>query len=314
MPIHFTNSARRQFLKIAGSGVALNASKSLAGGDIESASSTKRQPKPIDEDLIVILNDTHIGEKHPSDATVPSNLRFIVDKLIRTAQKPACVIINGDLALKDGQAGDYRHFSQLVQPLREAEIETHLTLGNHDNRDVFYAVLTHERREDPPLQSAHVSVVKTRHANLFLLDSLKETMVTQGTVGSEQRNWLAQALDQHADKAAIIVTHHNPRLGGDPVHFPGGLIDSQELWNMITQRKHVKAYIHGHIHDRGFAKHRGVHIINTLATSYVADPKTSTTGWTSIRMNEGGALLTTHTTDSGHPWNGKAKRLRWNHT
>ena len=314
MPIHFTNSARRQFLKIAGSGVALNASMSLAGGDLESASSTKRRSKPIDEDLVVILNDTHIGEKHPPDAAVPSNLRFIVDKLTSQTQKPASVIINGDLALKDGQPGDYRHFSRLVQPLREAEIETHLTLGNHDNREVFYEVLKDERKANPPLQSLHVSVVKTRHANLFLLDSLKETMVTQGTVGSEQMNWLAQTLDKYSDKAAIIVTHHNPRLGGDPVHFPGGLIDSQELWNMITQRKHVKAYLHGHIHDRGFAKHRGVHIINTLATSYVADPKTSTTGWTSIRLNEGGALLTTHTTDNSHPWNGKAKKLRWNHT
>ena len=312
MPIHFTNSARRQFLKITGSGVALNASRSLAGGDLESASSTKRRSKPIDEDLIVILNDTHIGEKHPPDAAVPSNLRFIVDKLTSQTQKPASVIINGDLALKDGQPGDYRHFSRLVQPLREAKIETHLTLGNHDNREVFYEVLKDQRKANPPLQSLHVSVVKTRHANLFLLDSLTETMVTQGTVGSEQMNWLAKTLEKYSDKAAIIVTHHNPRLGGDPVHFPGGLIDSQELWNMITQRKHVKAYIHGHIHDRGFAKHRGVHIINTLATSYVADPKTSTTGWTTVRLNEKGALMTTYTTDQTHPWNGKEKKLRWN--
>ena len=53
-------------------------------------------------------------------------------------------------------------------------------------------------------------------------------MVTQGTVGSQQMHWLAKTLDEHAEKAAVIVTHHNPRLGGDPLHFPGGLIDSQE--------------------------------------------------------------------------------------
>ena len=72
------------------------------------------------------------------------------------------------------------------------------------------------QRRKPTLQSLHVSVAKTRHANFFLLDSLKETMVTQGTVGRQQMNWLARTLDEHSDKAAIIVTHHNPRLGGDP--------------------------------------------------------------------------------------------------
>ena len=312
MPIHLPSTDRRQFLTIAGSGAILNASGSLANDDIKKPDSRKQQPKSVDDELVVILNDTHIGEKHPPDSMVPSNLRFIVNKLTNETQKPSSVIINGDLALKDGQQGDYQHFSRLIHPLRIAEIETHLTLGNHDNREMFYEVLKDERGANPPLQSLHVSVVKTHHANFFLLDSLKETMVTQGTVGSQQMNWLAQTLDKHSDKAAIIVTHHNPRLGGDPVHFPGGLIDSKELWNMMTQRKHVKAYVHGHIHDRGFAKHRGIHIINTLATSHVADPKASTTGWTSIRLNERGALLTTYTTDPTHPWNGIEKKLRWN--
>ncbi len=54
---------------------------------------------------------------------------------------PAAVIINGDLALNDGQAGDYEHFAKLIAPLRDADIPVHLTLGNHDNRDVFYKVM-----------------------------------------------------------------------------------------------------------------------------------------------------------------------------
>lgn len=314
MPIHFPRPGRRQFLTLAGSGLVLDASNPLSGNDIEPPASGVRPPTSVDEELVVVLNDTHIGEKHPPNSPVPSKLRFIVNTLTDESRQPACVIINGDLALKDGQPGDYQHFSRLIQPLRNAEIETHLTLGNHDNREVFYEVLKEERKINPPLKSLHVSVIKTRHANFFLLDSLKKTMVTQGTIGNQQMNWLAQALDRHSNKAAIIVTHHNPRLGGDPAHFPGGLIDSQELWNMITQRPHVKAYVHGHIHDRGFAKHRGIHIINTLATSYVANPKTSTTGWTSIRLSKTGALLTTHTTDQTHPWNGKEQHLRWRKT
>ncbi|TWT60918.1 metallophosphoesterase family protein [Rubinisphaera italica] len=132
-------------------------------------------------------------------------------------------------------------------------------------------------------------------------------MVTQGTIGTQQLEWLASALDGWQTKPAIIVAHHNPRLGGDPLHSPGGLIDSQELWNVIGMRKWVKAYIH----DRSYAEHQGIHILNTPATSYVADPKKSTTGWTTAKLTASGVTLTTHTTDVQHPWNGESKTLTW---
>ena len=172
-------------------------------------------------------------------------------------------------------------------------------------------MLSEERPESAAVESRHVSVVETRFANFFLLDSLYETMVTPGTLGAVQRQWLAEALDARPDKAAIIMTHHNPRLGGDPAHFPGGLTDSAELWEVLASRKQVKAYIHGHIHDRNFFEHEGIHILNMPATSYVADPKLSTTGWTLARLTADGMTLTTKTTDAEHPWNGESKVLAW---
>ena len=298
MPVHLPAQNRRQFLSTVG--VAL-----VAGANTSSADDH------VDDDLVYLLNDTHIGEKHPPSSPVPSHLRQAVSELVEREKKPAAVLINGDLALKDGQPGDYRHFAELIAPLATAKINTHLTLGNHDHRATFYDVMKEQRPESLPVESRHISVVTTRHANFFLLDSLQKTMVTQGTIGPQQRQWLTMALDAHADRPAIIVTHHNPRLGGDPLHFPGGLIDSEELWNVLTARPHVKAYIHGHIHDRGVAEHRGIHILNTPATSYVADPTKSTTGWTLARFTSDGVTVTTRTTDSSHPWNGETKTLKW---
>lgn len=297
MPIHLPAQNRRQFLLTAGAGLA--ACSSVAYG------------REVEGDLVYLLNDTHIGEKQPPDSPVPSHLRRAVEELVKLKVKPTCVLVNGDLALKDGQPGDYRHFAKLLAPLHEAQLDIHLTLGNHDNREVFYDVLTEQRPQDPPVESRHISLVQTRFANFFLLDSLQETMVTPGTLGEEQRAWLAKALDAHAAKPAIVVAHHNPRLGGDPLHFPGGLRDSRELWEILAARQHVKAYIHGHIHDRTFAEHQGIHIINTPATSFVADPKLSTTGWTTARLTAGGVTLTTRTTDPEHPWHGETKTLQW---
>ncbi|MEO1971590.1 MAG: metallophosphoesterase [Pirellulaceae bacterium] len=297
MPIHLPAQNRRQFLVVAGAGVVCWSTESLG--------------RDVDDDLVYLLNDTHIGEKQPANSAVPSHLRQVVTELVAISRKPAFVLINGDLALKDGQAGDYHHFAKIVDPLREAKLDVHLTLGNHDHRGVFYQVMKQERPDTPPVTARHVSIVKTRWANFFLLDSLQKTMVTQGTLGVEQRTWLAKALDANRSKPAVIVTHHNPRLGGDPNHFPGGLIDSSELWEILAARSHVKALIHGHIHDRGTSQHQGIHIINTPATSYVADAETSTTGWTTARLTAAGVVLTTHTTNPQHEWNGQEKRLTW---
>lgn len=298
MPVHLPAQNRRQFLFTLGAGF-LTCSAGVFAKDSQQS------------DIIYLLNDTHIGEKHPENSPVPSHLRKVVSELVNLEQKPACVLINGDLALRDGQPGDYRHFAKLIRPLQKAKIDTHLTLGNHDERDVFYSVMQEEQPETPPVKSKHISVVQTPHANFFLLDSLHKTMVTQGTLGAEQRTWLANALDAHADKPAIIMTHHNPRLGGDPNHFPGGLTDSVELWEILAPRKQVKAYIHGHIHHRSNAEHKGIHIINTPATSYVGNPKASTTGWTIAKLSPQGITLTTRTTDDQHPWNHQSKTLTW---
>lgn len=297
MPVHLPAQNRRQFLITVGAGFVTYATGAFA--------------KETQEEIVYLLNDTHIGEKHPENSPVPSHLRQVVKELTSLKQKPACVLINGDLALKDGQPGDYRHFAKLIHPLHEAKIETHLTLGNHDDREVFYKVMKVEQPDNPPVKSRHISVVQTKYANFFLLDSLHKTMVTQGTLGKEQRTWLANALDAHPDKPAIIVTHHNPRLGGDPLHFPGGLTDSAELWEILTKRPQVKAYVHGHIHHRSHAGHQGIHIINTPATSYVGNRSISTTGWTVAKLTPDSITLTTRTNDENHAWNQKTKTLKW---
>ncbi|MCA9022725.1 MAG: metallophosphoesterase, partial [Planctomycetaceae bacterium] len=132
MPVHLPAQNRRQFLFTLGAGF-ITCSAGAFASETQS------------DDIVYLLNDTHIGEKHPANSPVPTHLRQVVSELVNLKQKPACVLINGDLALKDGQPRDYRHFAKLIRPLREAKIDTHLTLGNHDERDVFYGVMQEEQ-------------------------------------------------------------------------------------------------------------------------------------------------------------------------
>lgn len=264
-----------------------------------------------DESLIAILNDTHIGQKQPADSQNPSHLRETVKWLLALDKRPAVVLINGDLALLDGQPGDYAAFLELIRPLRESGLPIHLTLGNHDDREVFFEAVRKSEPAPPLDESKHIGVVETSFANLFLLDSLQAVNKAPGELGQPQLEWLTKMLAARSTKPAIIIAHHNPRLGGDPKHFPGGLEDSDALWQMLAPRKHVKAYIHGHIHDWSLAAHQDIHIVNTPAVSYVANPKLSTTGWTMARLSERSIELTIHTHIADHAWNGERKMLEW---
>lgn len=265
----------------------------------------------VDLDRVAILNDTHIGEHHPEDAPVPANLRQTVNWLVGLERLPAAVIINGDLALSDGQPGDYQRFIKLIAPLREAGIPVHLTLGNHDNREAFLQVMPPEPGDTPPVLSKHVSMVPLAKANLFLLDSLKGPHQTQGQLGKDQHLWLGRMLDAHADKPALIFAHHNPRVGGEEKFYPGGLEDTTSLWDLMVLRPQVKAYIHGHLHQRSFSKHRDIHIVDTPATSFVRRPEESTTGWTMMQLATGLGEFTTLTHAIGHVWNRAVEKLAW---
>ena len=75
-----------------------------------------------------------------------------------------------------------------------------------------YEILTEQRPEKPPVESRQIAVIETQHANFFLLDSLQKTMVTQGTIGTQQLEWLSSALDGAQAKPAIIVAHHHYQL------------------------------------------------------------------------------------------------------
>ena len=82
MPVHLPAQNRRQFLFTLGAGF-LTCSAGVFAKDSQQS------------DIIYLLNDTHIGEKHPENSPVPSHLRKVVSELVSLEQKPACVLIPG---------------------------------------------------------------------------------------------------------------------------------------------------------------------------------------------------------------------------
>lgn len=303
MPLHLAPVSRRDFL--IRSTAAMTSLAMLPSGWAS---------EPGDANHFALLSDTHIPE-HPEvearGVNMTANLQRVVSQLCLLEQKPAGVIINGDCAYLRGLPKDYANLALCVEPLGVAGLPLHLTMGNHDDRGPLYEALTAQRPANPPVQSKHVSVIETPHANLFLLDSLTEVNVVTGEFGDAQRHWLVQSLDARQDKPAIIIAHHNPQFQAPADGRPwGGLRDTQAFFELLKSRTHVKAYVYGHTHNWSLDQLEGIHLINLPPVAYVFS-ESHPNGWVDAWLRRDGIDLQLHTLDPEHPQSGERVQLAW---
>ncbi|HEY5312886.1 MAG TPA: metallophosphoesterase [Pirellulales bacterium] len=301
MPLHIAPLSRRRFL----------AGSLAAGGSLLWLPSAWSAETSGDTDRWALLSDTHIAAdpaKVQRGVNMADNLHRVADQLQALSPRPAGVLISGDCALNSGLAGDYATLSGLLEPLWKADLPIHLTLGNHDDRPVFRSALAERLTDGRPLESRQATVIESPRANWFVLDSLEAVNHTPGRLGAEQLAWLGRALDQRRDKPALVVAHHNPIFGQPARNM--GLQDTNELFEVLVPRKHVKAYIFGHTHHWDLRQHEGIHLVNLPPVAYLfkaGDPN----GWVEARLADGSVQLELHALDAKHPANGQKLNLAW---
>ena len=312
MSIHMIPITRRRFLHVSGGGtvaaIAIPSVRAIPGNEV-----------PVDPHRFAFLSDTHIMADPTAEArgiNMADHLRQVVAEVAAQTTKPGGVVVNGDLAT-DGSpptAGAYRYLAQLLIPLSNLGIPIHLTMGNCDRRSLFADTLTAMLPRTPPVAGRLVNVLKTERANFFLLDSLYNTerTVTEGDLGMKQIGWLTRALDNHVEKPAIVICHHNvnqPEAKSDTAQ-KGGLRDGAELVDALLPRKHVKAFIFGHTHEWQHWELDGIHFINLPTTAYIFDPD-EPRGWVDVRLEKRGMSLMLESLDKTHPKHREKFVLRW---
>ena len=106
--------------------------------------------------------------------------------------------ITGDLTEK----GDVAAYELLKQRLARFPVETHLMLGNHDDRANYRAVFG---------GSGHVQhAVEREGAHLLFLDTLKGPPSSAGLYDAPRRDWLKAALARAAGVPVYLFMHHPP--------------------------------------------------------------------------------------------------------
>jgi Icc protein len=302
MPITLPPISRRRFL--AGS---VAAALATAYGRV----SLGLEPPKSDPNRLVLISDTHIDAdlaKVNREVTMAENLRRVAAAVAGLAVRPAAVLHAGDVAHAKGLPGDYAACVELLRPIREAGMPVHLMLGNHDDRDNLWAAVPPGR--EPLVAQRHITVMHTPHADWYLLDTLDRPDVAPGVLGEKQLAWLAGALDANPDRPAMVMTHHNPKVGTPAKFF--GLTDFQALYDVIDPRKQVKVLLFGHTHNYSVSEQPAdrPHRINLPPTGYVFN-KAWPSGWMDCTLTATGGTVKLVCLDEKHPQHGQVSELKW---
>lgn len=322
MPITLPPISRRNFLGTSlAAGFGLLAARNSWGAE-------------VDPHRVFLLSDTHIA----ADAKLVNqgvnmfdNLKQTVGELLAEQTRAVSVVVNGDLAFKLGEPDDYKQFLEQIKPLREAGMPIRLAMGNHDNRSNFWDAVKSEKdavKPGDPVEERVVTTFQMERANWFMLDSLDKTNSTPGVLGKKQLEWLGKELDAHTDKPAIVMVHHNPvfpnpnakpkteepKPDAKPADYSkakaGGITDTEDLWPVLTARKHVKALIWGHTHNWALTKRDEIQMINLPTVAYPFT-KGKATGWVDCQVRENGISLKLTCIDKAHANNGEKAELDW---
>lgn len=264
-----------------------------------------------DPNRFVLMADTHVcGDRNASEhgCNPDETCMQAVKDILELKPRPSGVVVAGDCVYLHGKKPDYEVLAELTIPLRNAGIPLMLALGNHDNRENFQAVFPDAVIvSNNTLESRRAAIVKTPHANWYLLDSLKETNYTPGHFGEEELTWLATELDENPSKPALLVAHHHPRYAADD----NGLEDTEAFFEIIQPRKQVKGYFFGHSHAWSLKTNEaGLHLTNLPANAWLFS-EDQPRGFVDAQLHKDKCVLTLHCLDRSDKRHGESHTLNW---
>jgi len=271
------------------------------------------------EERWALLSDPHLDANLAAvsrqGVNMAENFRRVLDEVLAEQKPLHGVIINGDCAHLKGRSGDYAALGKLLEPVREAGLRVHFTLGNHDDRAVFLEAFPSEKTN--LVDGKQVSVLEGAVADWVFLDSLRGSNKVEGELGPAQLTWLRAHLEGSAAKPVILVGHHYPQVFRDDIIMAepkiqiGGLIDGEEILRLVNRCPRAKVYVFGHSHDWGVSRASlDVHQVNLPPTSYVFRPSRPN-GWVRAVVHPGGMMLELRALDSAHPEHGRKIELKW---
>lgn len=190
---------------------------------------------------LVIMSDLHLVPEGEVSNTLDTaaRLRVAVESVNTHHADADLCILAGDLA-DLGEAAAYTRLHDIIAPLT---VDTHLMLGNHDDRSTFLAVMGADHADG----NGHVQkVIDIKGHRVILLDSSEPGLV-EGRLCPARLAWLATKLDEAMDRPVIVILHHHAL----PLSMPVDSIilrDGAALVDVLRRHPDIRQVIAGHVH------------------------------------------------------------------
>jgi len=151
----------------------------------------------------------------------------------------AC-IISGDLT----DSASPEALQWLKDSLARFPIPTHLMIGNHDIRSVFFDVFQAYPKDENGFLQYSFDVAEDR---FLCLDTKKNDPVSAGQYCEKRMSWLENELSKtHQD--VYIFMHHPPFEVGVPYMDRIKLDEAEAFGRLVSNYKNVRHIFFGHVH------------------------------------------------------------------
>lgn len=185
---------------------------------------------------IIQISDTHLMDLPDKDfveLNPEHSFHHTMDHILSSHQNIDMIIHTGDVA----QVPKPITYQRYLNYMHSLNIPFCQTPGNHDDATCF-----------PYPKQTQISSISLGLWRIILLDSAIPNKV-DGFINQKQLDHLDQLLHQHQNQHILIGCHHHPLEMKSAWIDQHCLKNTDQLMHLISQHQHVKAIIHGHVHQ-----------------------------------------------------------------
>ena len=161
----------------------------------------------------------------------------------------AC-IISGDLT----DSASPEALLWLKDLLVDLPIPTHLMIGNHDDRAVFFDIFDNYAKDENGFLQYTFNVAEDR---FLCLDTKKDEPVSSGQYCEKRMSWLDNELKKTKQNVYLFM-HHPPFDVGVPYMDRIKLDEAEAFGDLISSHKNIRHIFFGHVHRPVFLTWRGI--------------------------------------------------------
>jgi 3',5'-cyclic AMP phosphodiesterase CpdA len=218
----------------------------------------------------LVFSDLHLVDAGETSHGLDTHRRFAdgVDWVNTHHGDADFCVLAGDLA-DLGFKGASDPYQRLRDEVKRLTVPCHITIGNHDNRDMFLEHFGTDLRAETGCID---KVVDAKGHRTILLDSVIEDVpegedyTHGGALSAAQLEWLRARLEEHPGPVNVILHHH-----ANPLHTMVDrirLAEPEAFVAVLKTHSDIRQVIAGHVHYTSTGMWHGIPFTTLAGGTY----------------------------------------------